>query len=115
MFSILFIIVPGLNHQLSWGSDVPPTLHNVFELLKSISFQWDAIGRELGVTHNDREIIRTDITMDTQRKLEEVIYKWIQSECTPVTWDNLVQALDRLHHQDVIKEIGILHSIMCMY
>lgn len=70
------------------------------------SSKWDDIGRGLGVSVNDREILHYDNSRTAEKKLECVIDSWIQSQCSPVTWYNFIQVLKKLGYQDIISQIG---------
>ena len=38
-------------------------------------------------------------------KLEVVIHKWIESECSPVTWDKLIEILEGMGYTATVKMI----------
>ena len=76
-----------------------------FHLLSSYSARWNNFGIELGISVNDREILHRDITRAADGKLEFVIHKWIESKCTPVTWDNLIEILDGMGYTAIVEMI----------
>ena len=38
-------------------------------------------------------------------KLEQVIHKWLESECLPPTWDTVIEVLERLQLKAVLREV----------
>ena len=79
---------------------------DVHRLLKSHSVEWNAISRRLRVSLNYREELRlTGPTLSDNQKLESVIHKWLESECSPPTWDNLIEVLERLELRAVLRKI----------
>ena len=82
----------------------PITVKEVFSLLKGKSSEWDKIGRELEVSDNFREELRNQSLTDESR-LEKVLAKWVESECSEVSWDHL---------QRVLKELGYVHLVKKM-
>ena len=71
-----------------------PQRQDVFKLLKSKSTKWDDIARELRVDSKRREELRKDVSINSDKKLEEVLTTWIDSETTPVTWKTVIEKLD---------------------
>ena len=77
---------------------------DVFRLLES--HEWNAISRELHVPFSFREgLIRTGLMYSDDDKLEQVIHKWLESECSPPTWDNLIEVLERLQLKAVLRKV----------
>lgn len=72
-----------------------PQRQDVFKLLKSKSTKWDEIARELCVDSKRREELRKDVSINSDKKLEEVLTTWIDSETTPVTWKTVIEKLDK--------------------
>ena len=76
--------------------------------MKSISCDWNAIGRELGLNNTIRKsLTKTGLQQTDEDKLEDVLDKWIESQCSDVTWDHLIHVLEeRLKKRqlaDVVK------------
>ena len=82
-----------------------PDPNDVFNLLNNdISAHWDDIGRELGVSYNQRQILKNEGTMSTAAsKLETVLMKWVESECSDVTWSKVIQVLSILRFNDLME------------
>lgn len=76
---------------------VAPTLESVFDLLRPHSARWNDLARALRIPYNDRQIVYNE-RISADERLERIIYLWIQSMCSPVTWDHLI---------DVLKIIGL--------
>ncbi len=74
----------------------------VHGLLKEKSSKWDEIGEALGISLNDRQIIRKD---DNCIKLETVLSKWIESKCSEVTWSHLIKTLKELKLCDLVDKV----------
>ena len=64
-----------------------PELGRLIELLAPIKSKWDLISGELGV---DIDII-DDLNKSDDMKLNEVIQKWVETNSTPTTWDNIIE------------------------
>lgn len=75
--------------------DKAPTLEVVFDLMKPYSARWNELGIALQIPHNYRQTLCND-RMTADRRLEEVIYKWIKSKCSPVTWDYLIHVIVKI-------------------
>ena len=60
---------------------------------------WNDLGRILEVSFDRREQLRKMNEPD-EYKLEAILHTWIESECSTVTWSNLISAL---------KSIGLVH------
>lgn len=91
-------------------------LPDVFNLFKCKSANWREIGMQFGVEMNDRDNIARDLTYPTpENKLEAVLHKWIESECSPVTWDHVAEVLEKLEYRDLkAKIIGkFCSSVVC--
>ena len=98
--------------------DKPPEINNVLGLVKDISALWNELGSKLHVPLNDRQTLRTDISLsNTDRlesvhislsntdRLESVLTKWIGNETEDVKWRVVLDALKALQRKDVIKNV----------
>ena len=83
----------------------PPDLHDVFDLMRTMSALWFDIGMELNIPINDRETLRRDMTMADDNRLEHILTNWIQTESKDVTWKVLLQALKALRRKDVVSKV----------
>ena len=82
-----------------------PEQDDVFKLLKSKSNSWDDIARELQVDVNKRDDLRKEVTFSNDRKLEEVLENWIDSETSPVTWNTIIEMLEELGLRKMMKDV----------
>ena len=92
----LLQIVVTYNHNLSDDTQIlkkSPSSADVFDLIKCHSSRWDEFGSELRVPFNTRESLRHNIALEDGGRLERVVVKWIESQCSPVTWENIVHML----------------------
>ncbi len=79
--------------------------NDVCILLNDISRDWDNIGQSLRVPFEFRDELYKDGGRNNNGKLEAVINKWDQSQCSPVTWDRLIEALNDTGHKKTIEKI----------
>ncbi len=83
-----------------------PAPLDVCRLLRSRSSEWDDFGRELHIPLSFREgLLRTGPMYSNDAKLERVINNWLESWCSPPTWDYLIEALERLGWRHVAEEV----------
>ena len=82
-----------------------PEQEDVFKLLKSKSNSWDDIARELQVDINKRDDLRKEVAFSNDRKLEEVLENWIDSETSPVTWNTIIEMLEELGLRKMMKDV----------
>lgn len=88
--------------DVDWDS--APTLKAVFNLLKRNSARWNDFGKALGISQNDRQILY-DERISAEARLERVIHLWMESQCSPTTWDNLINVLREMGLQDIVDVI----------
>ena len=56
--------------------------------------------------YNFREsLLRDGILRTDDNKLEAVLNKWIETHCSEVSWDNLIQVLTELEFTDIVKAV----------
>ena len=79
-------------------------VYDVHCMLNGISVDWDKIGRELKVDRNYREELRGKHD-DSDYKLESVLYKWSESECSVVNWDTIIEVLEKLQLMSVLTSV----------
>ena len=85
--------------------DKPPETNDVLGLVKDISALWNELGSELHVPLDDRQTLRTDISLSNKDRLESVLTKWIGNETKDVKWRVVLDALKALQRKDVIKNV----------
>ena len=81
-----------------------PELQDAYSLTRCRSSKWNDLGRMLKVSYDYREHLHMRI-MSEEDKLEAVLHKWIESECSPVTWSNLIHALENIQLMDVARDV----------
>ncbi len=79
-------------------------VYHVYCQLREVSVEWNAIGRELGISLNDREEIQKKSERSDDR-LEMVLDKWKKSECSEVSWDKIIDMLINLKLKNVATEV----------
>ena len=89
-------------------SSEAPNTKVVYNLLRDRAYQWNRIGRELGLPYGyreelKREIVQTLVQTTDEDKLESVIMKWEQSQCSDVTWSNVIKVFKILQFNDLIE------------
>ena len=54
-----------------------------------------------------RELLRKEGThvMTSESKLERVLQRWIESECSEPTWTTLIEALQVLRFNDLVRDV----------
>ena len=82
-----------------------PEVRVVYQPLKHISGEWYAIGRELEVDWNYREELKRDTGLTNNDRLEAVLHKWSQSECSSVTWDTIIEMLEGIDRRNVVRTV----------
>ena len=83
-----------------------PERQDVYKLLKKKSTYWDDFARDLDLDINFREELKREGSTTTGgSKLERVIIKWIESESSDVTWNNLIEVLEGLEFLDIAREV----------
>ena len=64
------------------------------------------IGLHLGVDFGFREGLLRDGGLRTNDgKLEVVLNSWIETHCSEVSWDNLIQVLTELEFIDIVRDV----------
>ena len=90
----------------------PVQVNHVHRQLKGKSTNWFEIGRELGISLNDRENLRKRIDLSNEARLEMVLLKWKESRCSEVSWDTIIDVLRRLELNSVASNvIQYLHTV----
>ena len=83
-----------------------PDLEDVYNLLKQKSSKWDEIGGGLEVCYNFCQCqLKEGIMTSAQQKLEAVLNKWLESECSEVSWNHLIQVLIDMELVDVAEKV----------
>ncbi len=80
-------------------------ISHVYRQLRRVSVEWNAIGRELGISYDYREELRRRSDLSKEDRLEMILIKWKQSECSEISWDNIINVLKDLEFNDVAKNV----------
>ena len=80
-------------------------VYHVYCQLREVSNEWNAIGRELGISLKDREEMRRKSELSNEDRLEMVLDKWKKSECCEVSWDKIIDMLLNLKLKNVASEV----------
>ena len=70
-----------------------PNSSELIPLIKCHSSRWDEFASVLQVPLDKRESLRRDSTLENGGRLKRVVVIWIESQCSPVTWKNIVHTL----------------------
>ena len=110
--SILFFIENYYQHKSNHNflDDTPilkmsPNSADVFDLIKCHSSRWDEFASGLRVPFDTRESLRHNIALKDGGRLEWVVVKWIESQCSPVTWENIVHTLESMNLKTTAGEV----------
>ena len=82
-----------------------PDINDAYKLLKPKAAYWSKIARELDVDTGYRNELQMLASLDAKDKLECVIVKWKESECSDFTWGTLIEALKELEYVDVVRSV----------
>ena len=83
-----------------------PDLEDVLNLLKRRSCKWYEIGVGLKVDNGFCQCqLKESIMTSDLEKLKAVLNKWIESECSEVSWNHLIQVLIDIELVDVAKKV----------
>ena len=82
-----------------------PDINDAYKLLKPKAAYWSKIARELDVETGYRDELQMMASLDARDKLECVIKKWKESECSDFTWGTLIEALKELEYIDVVRAV----------
>ena len=69
-----------------------PLEYDAYRVLKDMSSEWNSLGESLEVPKNFRNGMIYNARPDTE-KLENILEHWMQSYCSPVTWEHLFDVL----------------------
>ena len=76
----------------------------VFDIFKHSSADWDSFGRQLKVSFNyRRELSMKPTGVSADSKLDLVIQKWVESQCSPVNWSTVRQVLTTLDMKSLLR------------
>ena len=102
-FSIFLLCIDITYRSLEQKS---PKVADVFGLIKDdISASWNEFGGQMGVSLNDRDTLRRDVSLSDNSRLEKVLAIWVQQEKKEVKWVVVLDALKALQRNDLIRKV----------
>ncbi len=85
-----------------------PDPNDVFNLIRNAAFRWNDVGRVLHISFDYREELRIEGVQSTPAsKLDRILRKWVESECSDVTWSKVIEVLSILHLNDSMESIKL--------
>ena len=83
-----------------------PRLEDALRLLKSHCHGWQDIGSGLKVSYNFRmSLLQQGVMSNDLCKLENILSTWIESKCSDVSWDHLIDVLREIELNDAADNI----------
>ena len=52
-----------------------------------------------------QSLLKQGVMTNDEDKLEAVLNNWIETHCSEVSWDNLIQVLTELEFIDVVRDV----------
>ena len=52
-----------------------------------------------------QELLQQGVMTNSDAKLEAVLNNWIETHCSEVSWDNLIQVLTELEFIDIVRDV----------
>ena len=87
----------------------------MFPLIKPLSASWDEIGSALNVSLNFRKNLRSDVGMNNDGRLEEVLNNWISAQTSTVTWEKILGVLFEIGERNSAQEVTKVLSTQRIY
>ena len=98
---ICLLVIPALKKTYSSDSSIAD---DVYHLMQSKANYWDDIGREFKVPLQYRFSLKT-AGDSNENKLEQVLMKWLTSECLEVSWSTVTKVLKSLNYMDLVRKL----------
>ena len=86
-----------------------PDNFSVLYFIKCHSARWDEFASELQVAFNKRDSLKRDSNLDDRGRLERVVIFWSESQCSPVTWQQILKTLESM---DLKTTAGIVQDCL---
>ncbi len=67
---------------------------------------WNEIGIVLGISYDQREEFRMDLTRNNDSRLDAVVNLWLQNGGDTSTWGQLITKLQELGLIDIVSKIA---------
>ena len=82
-----------------------PELDDVFPLMSELSASWHDIGGKLRVPIGERESLLRESRISDDGKLEKMLYSWISSQTSDVTWKKILDILIAFKRKNIASEV----------
>ena len=76
----------------------------MYQHTERISSHWKDLAQKLNISFNYQKRLGEETSSD-DKKLENILSKWIESESSPVTWSTLVKALQDINCNQTAREV----------
>ena len=73
--------------------------------MEPISTSWYDIGITLNISIKDREVIKSDLSLSVNAKLEKLLDRWISKQTPDVTWETILKVLAEREENAIAKDI----------
>ena len=104
LFNVIILFICCVGSSATVILSLCPELHDAFKCTRCRAAKWNELGQMLNVSFDFREQLQMKIMSD-EGKLEAILHKWIESKCSPVTWSNLIDALESIQLMDVAQDV----------
>ena len=85
--------------------DEEPDLEHIHKFLRRRSADWESFARELRVDLNYRKVLRRNMTLTDDDRLERVLDKWKESSQEGVSWKKVLDMLVELELYDMHQKM----------
>ena len=97
-----------------------PNMHELYGLIRGIAHKWRVIANEIKVDGSYCETLTKSVQFVDQDglKLEEVLNKWESSQCSPVTWERIIEvlyAIDEKSTADIVSKHVRKQEVIAQY
>lgn len=82
--------------------DTAPEVAHVLKLLLPISHQWELLGMALNINPDQRP--NSSSSTSAVICLGKVLEEWKRSECSKVTWRNLLEVVNGILSQEIVAD-----------
>lgn len=94
------------SNECPTSSPVPPNVDDVVKILKQKSSKWAEVGLGLGVGLDFLEQQSHDVAFGSpEMKLAVIIGQWLESHCSEVTWNHLIEVLREMKLHDTANHV----------
>ena len=101
---VTFLTITTVQTDLSI-LDKKPDLEHIHKFLIRRSAEWEKFARELGVDLNYRNMLKRNITLTDDDRLEMALDKWKESSEERVSWKKVLDMLKELELHDMHQKV----------